>query len=40
MNEILNFNNNAFLFVKTNYIISKRTSSLSPQGSYVKCISF
>ena len=33
MKEILNFNNNIFLFVKINYIISKKTSSLSSQRS-------
>ena len=33
MKEILNFNNNVFLFVKINYIISKKTSSLTPQRS-------
>ena len=35
MKEILNFNYNLFLFVKINYIISKKTSSLSPQRSLV-----
>ena len=34
MKEILNFNYNLFLFVKINYIISKKTSSLSPQRSF------